>query len=82
MMNENMLANPNLQDSPEKTQFKNTHGLPESETPQFQFENGEQSANNRKNMLDELKNANQSYSASNSTIIEENEMEDLQSQPS
>lgn len=33
-------------------------------------------------MLDELKNANQSYSASNSTIIEENEMEDLQSQPS
>ena len=26
-------------------------------------------------MLDELKNANQSYSASNSTIIEENEME-------
>ena len=33
-------------------------------------------------MLDELKNAMQAYSASNSTIIEENDDGDLTSQPS
>ena len=33
-------------------------------------------------MLEELKNAMQTYSATNSTIIEENDDADLQSQPS